>query len=666
MGNDNGHTPLRIAFENHNVLMWETLLDGARYEIVDIIGFDLLVGACLAGSVTVVTMLFERRKLSALLKHNNSVLDYKGTLLFPIIEKLKEGNAKMVSYIEIIRLILESTDPKYRTKKNHDGQTPLTICCQEGYIEIVELLLNKMAPKYREQRDDYGRFPLYEACIKKNTEIVKLLLDGARRKYRYMRYGEFAQTPLMGAIAANSIDTVKLLLEEENDSKYCEMVAKDGFTAVELAIFLEAFDIAKFLLEKFYSENSDVEFREGAFRELNEVNGPLEDVIRLMLTSGNPRLVYGEVCSVLHLICKHGYFEAVEAILERFKPTFRFHKNVKFYSPLYLAVKNHHIDIVKLLYEYNAEAFLAECKRRRDQNNLPLLWVAAGGGDLDIAKFLSSVGDSGKKVKDKRPFFEHIKNTPMPVDVENELLNSCKEGNVEAVQTILSNAGSTLDLDVMLYEYTLPIALLYTIEGAYGEGNDSDSDCSTIIKLLLNDTNPEFCEVCFNDGVTPLMLACKYGLLETVKVLLEFSRPEYKHIRNEKDGTPLWLASENGHFAVVALLLKDTNNEEFKMQGKKTFNGNDVTPLSAAVRNNHLEVAIILLEGTSPQYREVPDSANVTPLMRACVNNNVEMVNILLNGSRPEYKEIGCAKYGTPLDYAAENDLIEIHELLMD
>ena len=84
-------------------------------------------------------------------------------------------------YIEVVTLLLDSTDQINLNARNTRGQTAFIMSCAYGQISIVQFLLSH--PKVEvNTHDNKGWTALVWACAKNHKDVVKLLLDHSDRK----------------------------------------------------------------------------------------------------------------------------------------------------------------------------------------------------------------------------------------------------------------------------------------------------------------------------------------------------------------------------------------------------------------------------------------------------------------------------------------------------
>ncbi|MFC0778038.1 ankyrin repeat domain-containing protein [Flavobacterium sp. HJSW_4] len=170
---------------------------------------------------------------------------------------------------------------------------------------------------------------------------------------------------------------------------------------------------------------------------------------------------------------------------------------------------------------------------------------------------------------------------------------NCKNNNLKKVEDLISNGA---DIRIAkkndIYEYD---ALYVAIENKNLK----------IVKLLLNKKS-EINQVYDEEGLTPLVLACKLNDIETVKELLRNGADVngVKLAETDYSLTPLLVATENGNLNLVKLLLdggadknltdrrgnslKDVASKKGE-EWKKIFESDDVSLDKSFIGSYHFE-----------------------------------------------------------------------------
>jgi ankyrin repeat protein len=191
-------------------------------------------------------------------------------------------------------------------------------------------------------------------------------------------------------------------------------------------------------------------------------------------------------------------------------------------SPLYVASRDGHGGVVKLLLDRGGDANIAT----GDDGTTPLHW-AARNGHVAVMKMLLDAGAdvniSGTDVGENTPLY----------------LASCTD-RVDVVEMLLSK-GAEVDK-------ACPSNGVTPLHRASEEGHID------VVRMLLDRGADVNTSSSIPHGSTPLYAACREGHMDVVEMLLgegveaNFARPG--------DGiTPLYTASKRGHLGIVRVLL---------------------------------------------------------------------------------------------------------------
>ncbi|CAC5418914.1 unnamed protein product [Mytilus coruscus] len=223
-------------------------------------------------------------------------------------------------------------------------------------------------------------------------------------------------------------------------------------------------------------------------------------------------------------------------------------------------------------------------------------------------------------------------------------------------------------------EYTCETALLQC--GYIG-------DISLVLWCCNQDVDVNMCTY---RGLSPVMIACKYGYTKIVKILLDKGTDCNKC--DNSDQSPVMLACEHGHTEIVTILLDkgvDCNKcdndgqspvmlacehghaEIFKMLLDKGVDCNKCysygrSPVMMASQHGHTEIFKMLLGRGVDCY--VCDNDGQSPVMLACENGSIERVMVLLD------RGADCNKFDnigqSPLMKTWENGRTDIVKTLID
>lgn len=169
----------------------------------------------------------------------------------------------------------------------------------------------------------------------------------------------------------------------------------------------------------------------------------------------------------------------------------------------------------------------------------------------------------------------------------------------------------------------------------------SSKGFSHIVKdLIAKGANVNLCD---DEGLSPLYLACFSEHTETVKILLG-------HRADVNNPSPLCIMCEFGNAEIVRMLLNNGANVNL-------CNYEGLSPLFVACYNEHTEIIKILLEHGA-------DVNKASPLCIMCKLGNSEIVRILLNNGANV--NLCDDKGRSPLFLACYSNHNEIVKILLD
>ena len=289
-------------------------------------------------------------------------------------------------------------------------------------------------------------------------------------------------------------------------------------------------------------------------------------------------------------------------------------------TPLFLAARNGHEAIVKLLVERND----VEADLKDNWGRTPLLRAAKEGHEVVVELLLMKRVDTDSKDENGRTPLasaaesgheavvklllatKRVNVDSKDVDGYTPLSWAAKNGHEEVVRLLVTERVDTNSKDAK-YGRT---PLLWAAENGH----------EVVVKLLLatKRVNVDSKDV---DGYTPLSWAAKNGHEGVVRLLLAVDGID---VNSDDDGgrTALSLAAKSGHEAVAKLLLAkgaDVNSRD--KFGR--------TPLIWAAKNGH-EAVIKLLLAIMVVDADSKDACGQTPLPLAILNGHKAMVKLLL------------------------------------
>ena len=216
-----------------------------------------------------------------------------------------------------------------------------------------------------------------------------------------------------------------------------------------------------------------------------------------------------------------------------------------------------------------------------------------------------------------------------------------------------------LDTEVRTSEGFTPLHYAARYTPREGEEEDTTSSSKQILQLLISICRVDI-NVCNNDDVTPLHLACMHRNRIAVGILMSATNPAVNVDAQDKKGdTPLHFACRNEDPEIVdALLKKGANcliqNEEHELA------------LHVASKEGHMEIVKLILKIGFDKKEEMVnwlDREYNTPLHFACESGSGEVVQLLLlSNADPN----ACRLHNvTPLHIVAKKGFIDIADVLL-
>lgn len=559
-----------------------------------------------------------------------------------------------------------------------DGRksTPLHLAAGYNRIRIVQLLLEHGADVHA--KDKGGLVPLHNACSYGHFEVTEMLIKHGAN-VNAMDLWQF--TPLHEAASKSRIEVCSLLLSHGADPTLLNCHSK---SAIDVAPTREL------------QERLSYEFKGHCLLEASRQADPARVKKYLSIETVNFKHPFtGD--TALHCGISSPYpkrKQVTEALIR--KGANLNEKNKEFLTPLHIAADKSHFDVMDLLLKHGAkvngldglgQTSLHRCAR---EGNIQACRIMLSYGvDPTI---VSLQGYTAAQVANEN--VQKILNDPPSagVDVEYQLLESSKAGDVEVVKRILHDHPHVVNCrDVDGRQSTaLHFAAGYNrvavVEHLLQHGADVHAkDKGGLVPLhnACSYGHYEVAELLVKHGAnvnvadlwkfTPLHEASAKGKYEIVKLLLKHGADPNK--KNRDGHTPLDLVKEGdqdvadllrGDAALLDAAKKGNLARVMKLVGPENINcrdsqGRNSTPLHLAAGYNNLDVAEFLLEHGADVNSQ--DKGGLIPLHNASSYGHLDIAALLI-----KYNTVVNAtdRWGfTPLHEAAQKGRTQLCALLL-
>ncbi len=188
--------------------------------------------------------------------------------------------------------------------------------------------------------------------------------------------------------------------------------------------------------------------------------------------------------------------------------------------------------------------------------------------------------------------------------------------------------------------------------------------CSTSdnLKYLIDEANARIDDA-DTEGITPLMLACRYGAAHNVDLLWPTGENQLDVIKKKKDKEGyncMYYAVRYGQVECVRKLVE----RDFKKVPYFPVNKNRETPLMLAAKHGHTEIVKYLVERCGARLIGKTDKFKKTALIHAVKNGNFDIVKLLMeNGASPYFAD---SSDNLPIHYAVAFGWLDITRLLVE
>ena len=351
----------------------------------------------------------------------------------------------------------------------------------------------------------------------------------------------------------------------------------------------------------------------------------------------------------LHLAAKKGHIEVVNLLIQEqinagWKRGFLGTSNSLDrigQTPIFLAASRGHTEIVEKLVEQTSNP------NARNQNGQSPVYIATMNGFTEIVRILA-------RSCNKNP--GHLGANAPDSYGQSPILIAATNGHSEILQILVQYTNSPND-PTQANGWT-------AMHAAAKNGN---FEAVEILVHSLKRIDGFYAKYYMNvkdvNGFTPILLAAMFGHTNIVKLLAE--NTENPNVGDNSGETPILCATKGGFYEIVQILAYQS----------KTPNAPNIygqTPIHYASAFGQVEILKILLRYTkSPN---TPEYSGTTPMHLAAFHGHTEIVQLLIQhfkwrkafGEDTENPNPWDNNKNTPIHYAALNGYLEIVQLLAE
>ncbi|KAK6638711.1 hypothetical protein RUM43_006978 [Polyplax serrata] len=494
-----------------------------------------------------------------------------------------------------------------------DGRrsTPLHLAAGYNRGRVVQLLLKHGADVHA--KDKGGLVPLHNACSYGHFEVTEMLIKHGAN-VNAMDLWQF--TPLHEAASKSRIEVCSLLLSEGADPTIFNCHSKSPIDVAPTRELQQKliYEFKGHCLLEACRQTDPTRVKKYLSAELVSFKHPYTGDTPLHCVAASP---YPKRKQVLETLIRKG------ANLNE--------KNKNFLTPLHLAADKSYYDVLDALLRHGAkvnalddlgQTALHRCAR--DDNVQGCRILLSYNVDLSIVS-LQGLTASQLATENVTKILQDPASGS--ADMECQLLEAAKSGNLEAIQRLLTSYPQIVNCRDLDGRHSTPLH--------FAAGYNRVS----IVEYLLD----HGADVHAKDkgGLVPLHNACSYGHYEVTELLVKHGASV--NVADLWKFTPLHEAAAKGKYDIVRLLLKHGADASKK-------NRDGATPLDL-VRDGDQEVAD-LLRGNAA-------------LLDAAKKGNVSRVQRLISSDNINCRD-AQGRNSTPLHLAAGYNNIEVAELLLE
>ncbi|XP_066146505.1 poly [ADP-ribose] polymerase tankyrase isoform X2 [Euwallacea fornicatus] len=526
-----------------------------------------------------------------------------------------------------------------------DGRrsTPLHLAAGYNRGRVVQLLLQNGADVHA--KDKGGLVPLHNACSYGHFEVTEMLIKhGANVNANDL----WAFTPLHEAASKSRVEVCSLLLSEGADPYQLNCHSKSSIDVAPTRELQErlAYEYKGHLLIEAARQADNAKLKKCLSADIIGFKHPY---------SGD---------TAAHAVCASLYpkrKQVLDLLTRKGAPLNE--KNKEFLTPLHIAADNSHYDLMDVLLRNGAkvnaldglgQTALHRCAR--DDNVQACRILLSYNVDTSI---ISLQGYSANQVASDN-VLKILQDPPaVPADVESQLLESAKAGDLDQVQRYLGSYPHIVNCRDLDGRHSTPLHFA------------SGYNRVQVVEFLLQ----QGADVHAKDkgGLVPLHNACSYGHYEVTELLVKHGASV--NVADLWKFTPLHEAAAKGKYEIVKLLLKHGADPSKKNRDGATAldlvreGDQDVADLLRgnaalldAAKKGNLQRVQRLVTSENINCRDA-QGRNSTPLHLAAGYNNVEVAEYLLeNGADVNAQDKGGL---IPLHNASSYGHLDIAALLI-
>ncbi|KAL0269313.1 UNVERIFIED_CONTAM: hypothetical protein PYX00_007096 [Menopon gallinae] len=494
-----------------------------------------------------------------------------------------------------------------------DGRrsTPLHLAAGYNRGRVVQLLLQNGADVHA--KDKGGLVPLHNACSYGHFEVTEMLIKHGAN-VNAMDLWQF--TPLHEAASKSRVEVCSLLLSEGADPTLFNCHSKSPIDVAPTRELQQKliYEFKGHCLLEACRQTDPAKVKKYLSSDMVNFKHPYTGDTPIHCVAGSP---YPKRKQVLETLIRKG------ANLND--------KNKNLLTPLHIAADKSHYDVMDALLRHGAkvnaldelgQTALHRCAR--DDNIQGCRILLSYNVDPSL---VSMQGLTAAQVATENVLKILQDPPPGSVDVEYQLLEAAKTGDLEAVQRLLTSCPQKVNCRDLDGRHSTPLH--------FAAGFNRVS----VVEYLLD----HGADVHAKDkgGLVPLHNACSYGHYEVTELLVKHGASV--NVADLWKFTPLHEAAGKGKYEIVRLLLKHGADPSKK-------NREGATPLDL-VRDNDQDVAD-LLRGNAA-------------LLDAAKKGNLVRVQRLISSENINCRD-AQGRNSTPLHLAAGYNNIEVAELLLE